>query len=219
MPPSLRRPGVDYLNPGIPQRPRDNLGPAIVPVKQRLRDDHADTGQDLHSFCAEQLMGRICTTSAPSGSWQVCAARLDVGWLSFDGTGRIAGNQCIILVREISSKMEPTAGVRILEVIAWIGIAGGALMAVATLIRLGVGRSQIRSGARRYLLSRLNAYLLLCLAGLVLLQYSTHSSFVLWVARIAVVVLLVANAGYLILARIHRRLDRITPRAYDGKSK
>lgn len=98
-----------------------------------------------------------------------------------------------------------------LEVLAWIGIAVGAFTAVANLIKL-------RSGTRGDSLSRLNAGLLFCLSGLLLLQYSTKSQLMLSVAKIALIVLLAANIAGFIWSRIRRRRERIRSGSSPEKS-
>ncbi|GMA88193.1 hypothetical protein GCM10025868_34430 [Angustibacter aerolatus] len=40
--------GVDDLHAGVAQRPRDDLGTAVVPVEAGLGDDDADRGSVAH---------------------------------------------------------------------------------------------------------------------------------------------------------------------------
>src|SRR5487761_259598 len=48
---SLVQPGVDHLDPGVAQRPRDDLRAAVVAVKPGLRDHHADAAHGFLPAC------------------------------------------------------------------------------------------------------------------------------------------------------------------------
>lgn len=82
----LPEPRVDDLEPGVPERPGDDLGPAVVPIEPRLGDQHPNLPLRTHGF---HILKAVQVSTSLGGSRKALLDGGDVPLEGLDPPGKL----------------------------------------------------------------------------------------------------------------------------------